>query len=68
MTMTRTHPPSNKMRRLIEFHGATGAARVMLAALIVARRPARPTRPDRLRADVGLPSVEREMRRHWELR
>lgn len=69
MTTTQTHPPVDEMRRF-GILGPAGAAQVMLAALARRRTPGNerpgPRGPDRLRADTGLPPVEREMRRHRE--
>ena len=42
-----------------EAHGAARTARALLRALLARRRAPRPDVPDRLRADVGLPPVER---------
>lgn len=65
---TLTHPlPVAEMNRMIDAHGASGAARALLRALLARRHTPRPTVPDRLRADVGLPTVEREMRHRWDL-
>ena len=68
MTMTMTTPPVAEMRSLIDAHGARRVAAALLRALVARHAAPRPAVPDRLRADVGLPPVEREMRRHWEVR
>lgn len=69
MAMISANLPAQEMRRLIDVHGAAAVARALLGALVSrsARKP-RVAVPDSLRADVGLPPVEREMRRHWEVR
>ncbi|MCB1335978.1 MAG: hypothetical protein KDK10_00460 [Maritimibacter sp.] len=69
MTMMTTPLPVAEMHRMIDAHGAAHVARALVRALLARRRRApRPAVPDRLRADVGLPPVEREMRFHWDLR
>lgn len=68
MTMTMTTPPVAEMQSLIDSHGARRVAAALFRALVARRRTRRLAVPDRLRADVGLPPVEREMRRHWEVR
>jgi len=67
MAMMSANPPVREMRRLIDVHGAAGVARALLGALLSRRRRPRSAVPDRLRADVGLPPVEHEMRRYWDL-
>ena len=68
MAMLSANPPVREMRRLIDTHGPARVARALVGALVSRRRRPRPAVPDTLRADVGLPPVEREMRRHWEVR
>ena len=66
MAMLSANPPVEEMRRLIDAHGPARVARALVGVLMARRRTPGPALPDTLRADVGLPPVEREMRRHWE--
>ncbi len=68
MAMISANAPAQDMRRLIDVYGAGKVARALLAALVARRRVPRTAIPDRLRTDVGLPPVEREMRGYWEVR
>lgn len=68
MAMLSANPPAEEMRRLIDHHGAASVARALLRAVIARRRLPRAAVPARLREDVGLPPVEKEMRRYWEVR
>ena len=68
MAMLSANPPVAEMRRLLDVHGAAAVARALFGALVSRRRVPRTAVPDTLRTDVGLPPVEREMRRHWEVR
>jgi len=68
MAMMSANPPVLEMRRLIDVHGPASVARALLGILFARRRTRRAAIPDTLRADVGLPPIEREMRRHWEVR
>jgi len=65
MAMYSANLPATEMRALIDMHGAAGVARAFLAA-VFRRRTRGPAVPDRLRADVGLPPVEREVRAYWD--
>mgnify|MGYP001820515548 CR=1 FL=1 len=67
MAMMSANPPVAEMRQLIDMHGAARVARALVGALVARRRKPRTAVPDTLRADVGLPPVEREMRRYWEV-
>lgn len=67
MAMMSANPPVAEMRRLIDVHGAAQVARALLRALLSRRRQPRTAVPDTLRRDVGLPPVEHEMRRYWEV-
>jgi len=62
------NPPVAVMRRMIEIHGTAKVLRALVGALASRRRVSRAAVPDSLRTDVGLPPVEREMRRYWEIR
>lgn len=68
MAMTFANPPDVEMRRLIDVHGTARVTRALISALAARRLRSRAAVPDALRTDVGLPPVEREMRRYWELR
>lgn len=68
MAMTSANPPDVEMRRLIDVHGTARVARALIRALAARRLKSRAALPDTLRTDVGLPPVEREMRRYWEIR
>ena len=68
MAMYSANPPVAEMRRLIDIHGAYGVARALIGVLAAKRRKARSAVPASLRTDVGLPPVELEMRRYWEIR
>ncbi len=68
MAMMSANPPVAEMRRLLDVHGAAAVARALLRAFMSRRRVPRAALPDTLRADVGLPPVEREMRRYWDVR
>lgn len=67
MAMLSANPPAEEIRRLIDHHGAAKVARALLRAAVARRRVPRAAVPARLRADVGLPPVEIEMRRYWEV-
>jgi hypothetical protein len=68
MAMLSANPPVHEMHRLIDAHGPARVAQALFGALVSRRRNPRVAVPDTLRADVGLPPVEREMRRHWDVR
>jgi hypothetical protein len=65
--MMSANPPVAEIRRLIDVHGAARVARALVGALVSRRRKPRAAVPDTLRSDVGLPPVDREMRRYWEV-
>lgn len=68
MAMLSANPPVAEMRRLIDIHGAAGVARALIGAIVSRRKRPENAVPMPLRADVGLPPVELEMRRYWEIR
>ncbi len=68
MAMMSANPPVAELRRLIDVHGAIVVARALMRALVARRRKPRAAVPDTLRTDVGLPPVDLEMRRYWEIR
>ena len=68
MAMLSANPPVAEMRRLIDIHGAYGVARALIGVLASRRKAPGAAVPARLRGDVGLPPVELEMRRYWEIR
>lgn len=68
MAMMSANPPVSEMRRLIDVHGTAQVARALVRALLSRHRRPGTAVPDTLRTDVGLPAVEHEMRRYWEVR
>lgn len=68
MAMMSANVAAQEMRRLIDLHGSAAVAAALARALFARRRSSRPAVSDRLRADVGLPPREIEMRRYWEVR